>query len=277
MGLHLHLLDLPVDILSMILAPLLVSDHPIKLCNCAEALPRDINPLPVMLAHPAFYAIASPLFYEGNEFELDTRGDHGPHVRRCLQGAADAAMKQEPFLLTQDDDDGPSLNASVRRRSPVASSVLVERAALRKVKRLHVYVEKLRQWIDALLVPLLSDMVLAGNLVALTLVVRTASGRNVATRRDVFARRPLASLVRLLADPYLRERRLWVSAAHGLDPLDGAQGQSTRFGDYECVSVDWRAALRLADPEGRARIIGLGGDVTNARGRGYAADEYEGP
>lgn len=273
----LHLLDLPVDILSMILTPLLVSAYPIKLCTCSESLPRDVDPLPVMLVHPALYAIASPLFYEGNEFELDTRGEHGPHVRHCLEDAADAAAKREPVLLTQDDDDGLSLDPRGKLRAPIATSVLVERASLRRVKRLHVYVEKLRQWIDVLLVPLLSDMVLAGNLAALTLVVLTASGKNVATRRDVYARRPLASLVRLLADPYLRERRLWVSAAHGLDPPDGGPGQSRQFGEHEYAPVDWRTAVRLADPEGRERVIGLGGDVTNARGRGYAADEYEGP
>ncbi|KAL3958883.1 hypothetical protein ACCO45_007045 [Purpureocillium lilacinum] len=268
----LHLLDLPVDILSMILTPLLVSAYPIKLCTCSESLPRDVDPLPVMLVHPALYAIASPLFYEGNEFELDTRGEHGPHVRHCLEDAADAAAKREPFLLTQDDDDGLSLDPRGKLRSPIATSILVERTSLRRVKRLHVYVEKLRQWIDVLLVPLLSDMALAGNLAALTLVVRTASGKNVATRRDVYARRPLASLTLICASGASGSARRmdWTRRT-------GGPGQSRQFGEHEYAPVDWRTAVRLADPEGRERVIGLGGDVTNARGRGYAADEYEGP
>ncbi|KAJ6442992.1 Lysine--tRNA ligase [Purpureocillium lavendulum] len=272
-----HLLDLPVDILSEILTPLLVSSSPIKLCVCGAAPPRDVDPLPVMLAHPALHAIASPLFYEGNEFELDTRGEHGPHVRRCLEDAAAAAAKKEPLLLTQDDDDGLGFDTSGKKGAPTRTSALMERSALRRIKRLDVYVDTLRQWIEVLLVPVLSDMVLAGNLAALTLVVRTASGKKVTTPQDVYSRSPLASLVRLLADPYLRERRLWVSEAHGLGPPDGTQGWTRYFGDHEYTAVDWRAAVRLVDPDGRERVVGLGGDVTNARGRGYAADEYEGP
>ncbi|POR37687.1 Uncharacterized protein TPAR_02114 [Tolypocladium paradoxum] len=66
----LHFLDLPVDILSMILRPLLVSRSPVQLCTCTSA-PADASAhlLRVLMTHPAVHAIASPLFYEGNQRE----------------------------------------------------------------------------------------------------------------------------------------------------------------------------------------------------------------
>ncbi|KND91273.1 hypothetical protein TOPH_04071, partial [Tolypocladium ophioglossoides CBS 100239] len=152
----LHFLDLPVDILSMMLRPLLVSGSRVQLCTCTGA-PGDVSAhlLRVLLIHPAVHAIACPLFYEGNVFGLDTGGEHGPHVRRCLEAAAAEGE-------TEAEEDG--FVARQRRE------VLRQGAALRRVRRLEVRVETLRAWVDWYVVPLLGDMALRGCLSELTVV-----------------------------------------------------------------------------------------------------------
>ncbi|KAG6269134.1 hypothetical protein E4U48_004416 [Claviceps purpurea] len=43
-----------------------------------------IEPLPILLTHPAINKIASRLFYEDNMFVLSLLGSHGQHVWQCL-------------------------------------------------------------------------------------------------------------------------------------------------------------------------------------------------
>ena len=226
---RLYFLDLPIDVLSMILTPLLVSESAIQLCTCTGA-PADVsaNVLRVLLIHPAVHAIASPLFYEGNVFVLDTGGQHGPHVRRCLEAAAE---KDDAFVMKPRRD------------------VLLERAALRRVRRLEVRVDKLRAWVDWLIVPLLEDMTLRGSLSELTLIVPGPPAGEPDAAEAVFARPPMTGLLRVLADPYLCLARLRIHPSRRIG--------SSRLDDTKDTEVDWRAVLQRSDPEGRDRVVGL--------------------
>ncbi|KJZ77462.1 hypothetical protein HIM_03186 [Hirsutella minnesotensis 3608] len=172
----LNLLDLPVDILYLILRPLVVSRAPIPLCPCAGA-PSDIRPLPVLLSHPAVHAVACPLLYEGNIFVLDVRGDHGPHVRRCLEEARAAAEdkdgegRQGLATASDLDDDGED-DAMAAKRGPL----LLQRGALRRMSRVEVRIAKLRAWLQSLAVPVLADMAMGGTLSELLVYVHDSSG-----------------------------------------------------------------------------------------------------
>ncbi|KAF7541980.1 hypothetical protein G7Z17_g11843 [Cylindrodendrum hubeiense] len=213
----LNLLDLPVDIISLILQPLLTSPTPIQLCPCSAS---PINPLPVLLAHPALHAIAAPLLFTANEFVLDATGPHAQHVRRRLMAAAAA---EEDGDARTDPDWGP------------ASSLLTTRDARLRVANLQVRFDRLRGWLHDRLVPMLADMVVQGALEHLTVWVRSPPERQQMEARQqtrggsessghggrgadavddsrlaLFARPPLEGLLRVLADPYLRTARLWV-------------------------------------------------------------------
>ncbi|WKT39590.1 hypothetical protein QSH57_001409 [Fusarium oxysporum f. sp. vasinfectum] len=109
----LNLLDLPVDILSIILKPLVTSLTPICLCPCTRS---PVNPLPILLSHPALHTIATPLLYAGNGFLLDASGPHAQHIRRELQSAPHGA------------DD----------RLPGRATLLTTRDALRRIARLEL-------------------------------------------------------------------------------------------------------------------------------------------
>ncbi|KAK7397911.1 hypothetical protein QQX98_012714 [Neonectria punicea] len=259
---NLNLLDLPIDILSLILGPLVTSPTPIQLCPCSTS---PINPLPVLLAHPALQAIAVPLLYTANRFVLDATGSHAQHVRRHL--AADGAAAAS------------------------ASSLLATRDARRRVANLQVRFDRLRGWVHAGLVPMLTDMVVQGALEHLTVWVRSppegqrreqvrrrsrmpggGGGGGAAEDNDLamFARPPLEGLLHVLADPYLRTARLWVdrlghvrawcrfhAGARGLECGSGA-GSGTEAGGGPSGERDGQLGLRLGSGEAEGTGTGPG-------------------
>lgn len=283
---NLNLLDLPVDILSLILQPLLTSPTPIQLCPCSAP---PINPLPVLLAHPALHAIAAPLLFTANEFVLDATGPHAQHVRRRLAAAAAAAAAEE---------DGDAAVAADRAPPP---SLLTTRDARLRVANLQVRFDRLRGWVHDGLVPMLLDMVVQGALEHLTVWVRSPpeaqhpraqqprrrTGAEDGDNNDLamFARPPLEGLLRVLADPFLRTARLWVDeqrhvrawcrfhaggrsvgcgsgAEAGTDAVDrnGSREQPPRagFSGGQALEIDWRMVLRVVDPE--RKDVALVGD-----------------
>ncbi|KAG8409016.1 hypothetical protein J3458_020019 [Metarhizium acridum] len=266
----LHFLDLPVDILALILAPLLIQDHPIPLCPCGSTESSDkdgngdngnngisVNPVPILLIHPAIYAIATPLFYEGNEFVLDLRMKHGLHARLYLDELAeeDALDGREGFFNYDD--------MVIRRRR----EVLVLEGSLRRIRSLKIKILKLRGWIDARVVPLVRDMIVSGNLAELTVEIYSSRGTSAQTAREaressIFTRPPLSGLLSLLSDPYLRTARLWVSATAGSawEPFR----MSTASADL--VQIDWASIVKQLDPEGRqVAVLRDGGKANVAR------------
>ncbi|KAH7156231.1 hypothetical protein EDB81DRAFT_786360 [Dactylonectria macrodidyma] len=224
-GTKFNLLDLPVDILSLILRPLVTSPMPIQVCPCAAS---PINPLAVLLTHPALHAIAAPLLFTANEFVLDATGPHAQHVRRRLAEAAAAATAAEEGEAASQDAMAP------------ASSLLTTRDARLRMANLQVRFDRLRGWVHDGLVPMLMDMVVQGALEHLTVWVRSPpvgrhsqtlpvrrsrtaghggggeGGGGVGADHDqdlaMFTRPPLEGLLRVLADPFLRTARLWVDS-----------------------------------------------------------------
>ncbi|KAK8927513.1 hypothetical protein H634G_05225 [Metarhizium anisopliae BRIP 53293] len=264
----LHFLDLPVDILALILAPLLIQDGPIPLCPCGSTGSNDkdskgdsgisINPVPILLIHPAIYAIATPLFYEGNVFVLDLRLKHGLHARSYLdeQAEEDALDRREGFNY----DD-----VIIRRRR----EALALEGSLRRIRSLEIKILKLRGWIDARIVPLVRDMIVRGNLAELTVKIyssggHTAGGTRAQAAREgsIFTRPPLAGVLSLLSDPYLRTARLWVSATAG-----GAwEPFRTATASADLVQIDWASIVKQLDPEGRqVAVLRDGGKANVAR------------
>ncbi|KAK9437661.1 hypothetical protein VB005_08657 [Metarhizium brunneum] len=264
----LHFLDLPVDILALILAPLLIQDGPIPLCPCGSTGSSDkdgngdngisINPVPILLIHPAIYAIATPLFYEGNEFVLDLRLKHGLHARSYLDEEAeeDALDRREGFKY----DD-----VNIRRRR----EALALEGSLRRIRSLEIKILKLRGWIDARIVPLVRDMIVRGNLAELTVEIYSSGGHaaggtraQAARESSIFTRPPLAGVLSLLSDPYLRTARLWVSAAAG-----GAwEPFRTATASADLVQIDWASIVKQLDPEGRqVAVLRDGGKANVAR------------
>lgn len=221
------------------------------MCPCAGP-PVDVRPLAVLLAHPAVHAVACPLLYEGNVFTLDARGEHGPHVRRCLVEAAQAKrasnVGDDGGQDDQDEDDNDSDSRDERggqRRRP--QPLLPQRSALRRMKRIEVRLDRLRGWLEWQVVPLLSDMALTGGLDSLDVYVYRD---DYSAAREVLTRPPMGSVPRVLGDPYLRRARLlWVT------------GNEEPAAAPREVEVDWRQMLHEADPDGRHRVVGLGLDV----------------
>lgn len=261
----LHILDLPVDILALILTPLLVQADPIPLCPCGYLADSTtglaLEPLdlvPILLIHPAIHAISAPLFYQGNAFVLDLRGNHGPHVRRCLDGQAEDEAHLDASRLL----DGPEDDGTIHRRR----DLLTIRPALRRIRCLEMRIAKLRAWIDAQIVPFIKDMIVSGSLAELYIKISaaTAGGSN-----SIFTRPPLAGLLAILSDPYLRTARLWVStsAGHGAwqpfrlpcsTSAHGA-GREVKGEEVELVQIDWARIVKMLDPEGRAVAVMTGG------------------
>ncbi|KAF4337322.1 hypothetical protein FBEOM_8789 [Fusarium beomiforme] len=242
----LNLLDLPVDILSLILKPLVTSFAPIYLCPCTRS---SINPLPILLSHPALHTIATPLLYAGNEFLLDATGPHAQHIRRELQsipgGSSDRLPGRATLLTTQD--------------------------ALRRIARLEVRIDRLRGWVGADIIPLLTELAVQGRMDYLAVWVRTpvepktpVHFRPAKPRKDLamFARPPLEGLLHVLADPYLLSARLWVDARHTKMWCRFHAGRcGAESGDpgreRERVEIDWREIIRVVDPE-RKEIMVIG-------------------
>ncbi|KAL6876647.1 hypothetical protein J3F83DRAFT_712219 [Trichoderma novae-zelandiae] len=285
----LHLFDLPVDILSLILSQLLTAPNNgvIPLCPCT-ANPLATNPVPIFLVHPSLYAIAHPLFYgPANTFLLDLTGHHASHVRRFIDDAAEDA---------QDDAQRSGGGGSRQQQQQARERLLLRRTggqflllsqqARRRVRRFEMRFDRLRGWLWDDLGPLLQDMAVRGELGALALLVDESSASReraqstsrafLREKRRVFERPPLEGLVRLLADPGIREARLRVKARHQRawcefhpgrecgspsfleqrpgDAGDGG-GDVLKREDEGVVDVDWRAILSMVDPEGRRRAV----------------------
>lgn len=274
----LHLLDLPVDILALILTPLLVQPQPVPIRPCSR--PRQNHLLPILLSHPSIHAVAAPLYYSGNQFTLDVTGKHGSHIRRCLEEEAEAEAEADGGVSREYMHDG--MPAMQRRRRDLLCST----GALRRIRCLAVKLDRLRGWMDTLVTPLLTDMVVSGSLAEVTITIvppasmtggdprlstSTSAGEAQKHSQDAsstFSRPPLAGLIGLLADPYLRTARLWVSAIHSAawQPFhlhEDVRGQLERRHEWDAesqwylseeqahVEIDWAAILRQMDPEGR--------------------------
>ncbi|KAI1064940.1 hypothetical protein LB507_000199 [Fusarium sp. FIESC RH6] len=245
----LNLLDLPVDILSLILKPLVTSSTPIQLCPCT---PSPIDPLPILLSHPALHNIAAPLLYAGNEFLLDATGPHAQHIRRELQTVPSGADE----------------------RLPGRASLLTTPGALRRIARLELRIDRLRGWLGSDVVPLLTELAVQGRMDYLTIWVRTPTEprtpmcvQPVKHEKDMqmFARPPLEGLLRVLADPYLISAQLWVDAQHPKTWCRFHSGGCGAEGGYpgpegersRRVEIEWREIIRLVDPE-RKEITVIG-------------------
>ncbi|KAL7943177.1 hypothetical protein V8C42DRAFT_329919 [Trichoderma barbatum] len=273
-----HLFDLPVDILSLILQQLVTAPNGIiPLCPCtAGAL--GINPVSIFLIHPSIYAIAHPLFYgPANTFLLDLTGHHASHVRRFIDDAAGD--------LPDDAERGGRQQAQTQLllRQTGGQFLLVSQEARRRVRKLEMRIDRLRGWLWGDLGPFLQDMAVRGELGDLTLVVDDGTGTKerpqsasrllLRQKRRVFDRPPLEGLVRLLADPAIREARLRVKGRHDrawcefhqgkecgsmsfLRPSSGGNADDALKKEAEeVVEIDWRAILKVVDPEGRRRAV----------------------
>ncbi|KAG5938434.1 hypothetical protein E4U53_008013 [Claviceps sorghi] len=277
-----HILDLPVDIIALILRPLLVQADPIPLCPCGHLADSttglSLDALPILLSHPAIHAIAAPLFYQGNTFVLDLRGKHGPHVRRCLDEWAEEEAHADPSRHLEGPEDDGILHRT--------RDLLTMRSALRRIRCLEMRIVKLRAWVENQVVPLVKDMIVSGGLAELHVRIyaasaaasRSAPSHAAASRErlstcwpagesdaavdashSIFTRPPLAGLLAVLSDPYLRTARLWVSstAAHGawhpfcMSRLVG----TTSSADGDLVEIDWGRIVKALDPEGRAKAV----------------------
>lgn len=103
--------------------------------------------------------------------------------------------------------------------------------------------------------PLVADMILRGQLARLEvfLVTDTSAGQQH-LRYDAarLARgSPLAGMVGLLADPYLRCARMFIQARHGKEWCRFHVDECSSEGDDGVVEVDWGRMVRELDPGGR--------------------------
>ncbi|KAG5975541.1 hypothetical protein E4U58_000738 [Claviceps cyperi] len=180
----LKLLDLPIDVLELILHPLLVQEDAITLCPCgclerregprvgplgrlpveathhSDTLARFlVEPLPILLTHSAIYDIASRLFYRGNMFVLNLQGVHGAHVWNCLddfsEGVLSHAEASRSITVAESSDDY------------CKRSILKMRPALRRIRFLEIRIAHLQLWIETLVLPLVRDMITSGSLTQL--------------------------------------------------------------------------------------------------------------
>jgi hypothetical protein len=316
-GQPLHLLDLPAEILSQILLPLLTAGGPIPLCPCSRAAAAEGLPpgtaLSILLAHPRLHAVACPILYGPvNEFLLDLTGEHHAHVRRILAptkppAAASSAVRLGYAGASSDDGRGRDrdgdggggggrggLHQRLRVGYVAAEDeglLLTTPGALRRIARLTVGVDRLRQWIHDTAVPLVSGMIMHGSLRQLDLGLATSSsgragldGTGSAPPHRVcytargFSAPPLSGLVGLLADPDLWVARMWVEADHDKawcrfhedeggpsgreDEEETTRGEGRATRDAPC---SWARKKRTAvtgtpwqDPDGRGSDVGHG-------------------
>ncbi|KAM0516282.1 hypothetical protein ACHAPE_005428 [Trichoderma viride] len=274
----LHLFDLPVDLLSLILQPLLTAPNGgiISLCPCTAS---PVNPVPIFLTHPSLYAIAHPIFYgPANTFVLDLTQGHASHVRRFIENTAEDLPGDVDWSGRQQQ-----MQDNVLLRHMGGQSLLLSQEARRKVHRLEMRIDKLRGWLWDELGLFLRDMAVRGDLSDLSLVVDYSSGTKeraksisrafLREKKTVFEKPPLEGLVRLLADPGIRTASLRVKGRHDRAWCDFHQGGDcilksflrAREGggdglkkkeDEEVVEIDWRAILRVVDPEAKRTAVG---------------------
>ncbi|KAG5945837.1 hypothetical protein E4U59_005035 [Claviceps monticola] len=272
----LQLLDLCIDVLEIILRLVLVREDAIPLCPCGQLLYSSaelrVNPLPIMLVHPATYSIGARIFYQENTFALDLRGKHRSHVQQYLRGLPEA---RTPSVNPIKDYDRMYRRKDVLEIKPV----------LRWIRYLDVRLEDLRDWVEKLVLPLVRDMILSGSLVNLRVVLHGgaairssllyaprfrgqqsgSSHPNAADPRPRMSiRPPLAGVLALLAQPNLRNAQLWMMAgsltgpttwkpfripcpAGAGDPLGNAPSSS----GSSFVEIDLGSLLEVTDLENR--------------------------
>lgn len=271
----LHLFDLPVDLLSLILQPLLTAPNGgvISLCPCTAS---PINPIPIFLAHPSLYVIAHPIFYgPANTFVLDLTEGHASHVRRFIEDAAEDLPGDAEWSGRLQTQSHGLLRHSGGR------CLLLSREARRKVHRLEMRIDKLRGWLWDELGLFLQDMAVRGDLSDLSLLVdystetkersKSISRAFLREKKTMFEKPPLEGLVRLLADPSIRMASLRVKGRHDRAWCDFHQGGDCILKSFlrardgggevakentEVVEIDWRAILRMVDPEAKRRAVG---------------------
>lgn len=272
----LHLFDLPVDILSLILQPLLTAPDGgiIPLCPCTAS---PVNPVPIFLIHPSLYAIAHPIFYgPANTFVLDLTEGHATHVRRFIENAAEDLPGDSEWSGRQRTQN------HVLLRHTGGRFLLLSQEARRKVHRLEMRIDKLRGWLWDDLGLFLQDMAVKGDLSDLNLLVdfsaatkersNSISRAFLREKKTVFEKPPLEGLVRLLADPGIRMASLRVKGRHDRAWCEFHQGgdcilksflrvrdggdDATKKEDEEVVEIDWRAIIKMIDPEAKRRAVG---------------------
>ncbi|KAL6904636.1 hypothetical protein GGI43DRAFT_397727 [Trichoderma evansii] len=277
----LHLFDLPVDILSLILQPLLTAPDGgiIPLCPCTAS---RVNPVPIFLIHPSLYAIAHPIFYgPANTFVLDLTEGHATHVRRFIENAAEDLPGDSEWSGRQ-----RTLNHVLLRHTG-GRFLLLSQEARRKVHRLEMRIDKLRGWLWDDLGLFLQDMAVRGDLSDLNLLVdfstETKERSNSIARaflrekKTMFEKPPLEGLVRLLADPGIRMASLRVKGRHDRAWCDFHQGgdcilksflrvrdggdDATKKEGEEVVEIDWRAIIKMIDPEAKRRAVGWHAEI----------------
>ncbi|KAG6096480.1 hypothetical protein E4U31_005441 [Claviceps sp. LM219 group G6] len=310
----LKLLDLPIEVLVLILRPLLVQADPVTFCPCGcleqREVPRvgplggslveaihntlarcPVEPLPILLIHPAIYRIASRLFYQGNMFVLNLQEVHGVHVWNCLhdffEGALSHAEASRSMVVAEGSDDN-------RKRK-----ILKMRPALRRIRFLEIRIVDLQLWIETLVLPLVKDMITSGSLTQLhvklyaphdvqgvtlfraseyssgfsSLVLYPSQldmdGSDASTA--IFTRTPLAGLLDTIASPQLRIARLWVSGTAANDEawrpfriphFVGARGgvEAGLSAVRDLVEIDWCSITRVLE----SRVRGRGRPVTDS-------------
>ncbi|KAG6046308.1 hypothetical protein E4U17_007948 [Claviceps sp. LM77 group G4] len=276
----LQLLDLSIDVLELILRLVLVREDAIPLCPCGQirysSAGLRVNPLPIMLVHPATYSIGSRIFYQENTFALDLRGNHRAHVQRYLRGLSYACT---PSAIKDYD-------RMYRRKD-----VLEMKPVLHRIRYLDMRLEELRDWVETLVLPLVRDMILSGSLVKLRVVLHGRAairssllyaprprspirfrGRQSGSshtdaanpRPRMSIRSPVAGVLALLAEPNLRIARLWMMAGNSRgptgwkpfcipcptgagDPLLNAPSESGSF----FVEIDLGRLMEVTDLESR--------------------------
>ncbi|OAQ97938.1 hypothetical protein LLEC1_05259 [Akanthomyces lecanii] len=274
-----NLLDLPVDVLALILAQLVKFDTVIELCACsnhAELSDQLEAARLVLLVHPHLHAIACPMLYSLNTFKMSiVSGRHGAPQAKMLQtyyhSDVSGRARTEPGLFA-DLTDVPDSPAAEERREMGKLQLFVTPSARRRIRTFVLEVGRHRGWIDQIVTPVLSDMILAGNLASLSITLlyqhpdvrprnffRTTSP-NASVLPSVgdpaiFTKPPLNGFFRVLADPDLETSQLFLSRRH--PPAwckyhsrdlhcdhQGGKGPST-------AAVDWQAIVReVLDPKG---------------------------
>lgn len=272
----LNLLDLPVDILSLILTPLLKFDTDIELCPCSDhgqldqqlAIARS-----VLLVHPQLHAIACPMLYSLNTFRLSLLfSGHGSLQTKMLQiyahGDASRRTRDVPAVLGENADARGSLGAE-QRQEMGKLQLFVTPSARRRIRTFVLEVGRHRGWIDQVVTPVLSDMILAGNLasLAITLVypANAAKVRNAFVRRNlnllnldhdtrILMSPPVKGFFQLLADPDLESSKLFVTKGHPPIWCEYHDFPKNSHEKQKCPStsqVDWLTIVReVLDPEG---------------------------
>lgn len=273
-----NLLELPVDIISLILTPLLKLDRPLELCPCPDhgrLSPRLQDVRSIFLVHPSLHAIACPMFYSLNTFKLEVSSSkHGLLQSKGLQAhyyRAEARLQSgglsSSSFTTQDRHDMGRL------------LLFVAPSARRRIRNFVVDLGRLRGWVDEIVTPVLCDMILAGNLASLSInlqyndarhgrqrhVYRTQnpnnSGLDAGNDPSIFTKPPLAGLLKVLADPDLESAQLVVSKGH--PPVWCKYHRTDSHTDSNSLglpcpdntAVDWLAIVReVLDPEG----VGVG-------------------